>query len=235
MTPGVGGAGNTHASRTGFYHLTNINRKAATYLTSTSWLNSKVTANMNVNDVCNAFWNGSTVNFFKSGYSDTTFCSNTGELAAVFLHEWGHGLDTNTGGAANEQGSGEAVGDTFAFLETRDACIGSNFRPGMVCKNCTTCTGVRDVSDFSLSGTRRISRPSNVTGPGGIACDTYIGSGGIACPFTHPSSFQAYRGPMGYEGHCESYIASSANWDLTQSLVAEFGAEEGWQSMDRIW
>ena len=31
-TPGVGGAGNTHASRTGFYHLTNINRKAAGFL-----------------------------------------------------------------------------------------------------------------------------------------------------------------------------------------------------------
>ena len=91
-----------------------------------SWLNGKVTANMNINQTCNAFWNGSTVNFYRSGGG----CSNTGEIAAVFLHEWGHGMDTNSGGAASENGTGEAVGDTFAFLETRDGCIGQNFLPG---------------------------------------------------------------------------------------------------------
>ncbi|PYQ55410.1 MAG: hypothetical protein DMF53_28185, partial [Acidobacteria bacterium] len=78
---------------------------------------------------CNAFWNGSTVNFFQSGAG----CSNTGEIAAVFLHEWGHGLDQFTGGAAADKGTGEAVGDTFAFLETKDACIGRNFKPGVPC------------------------------------------------------------------------------------------------------
>ena len=31
-TPGMGGSGNTHASRSGFYHLTLQNRKAITYL-----------------------------------------------------------------------------------------------------------------------------------------------------------------------------------------------------------
>lgn len=58
-TPGSGGAGNTHATRTGFYHLTNINRKAAGFLTGNAWLNGTLTANMNVNATCNAFWNGS--------------------------------------------------------------------------------------------------------------------------------------------------------------------------------
>ncbi len=125
-TPGSGGAGNTHSARTGFYHLTNINRKAAGFLAGNAWLNGTLTANMNINSTCNAFWNGSTVNFYRSGGG----CSNTGEIAAVFLHEWGHGMDTNSGGAASDKGTGEAVGDTFAFLETKDACIGKNFRPG---------------------------------------------------------------------------------------------------------
>ena len=125
-TPGVGGAGNTHASRTGFYHLTNINRKAVTFLPGNAWLNSTVTANMNVNDQCNAGWNGTSMSFFRSGGG----CSNTGEIAAVFLHEWGHGMDQNSGGAASEYGTGEAVGDTFAFLETKDPCIGHNFIQG---------------------------------------------------------------------------------------------------------
>ena len=44
-----------------------------------------------------------------------------------------------------------------------------------------------------------------------------------------------YQGPMGYEGHCESYIASSANWDLAQMLVAEHGTEAGWAQMEALW
>jgi hypothetical protein len=226
-TPGIGGAGNTHASRTGFYHLTNINRKAITFLPGNSWLNSKVTANMNINQTCNAFWNGSTVNFYRSGGG----CSNTGELAAVFLHEWGHGMDTNSGGAASEQGTGEAVGDTFAFIQTRDGCIGQNFLPGMNCTNCTACTGVRDVADFSVAGGAtgtKIASPVNVAANNGINCDRF------ACPYLSQGIFP-YQGPMGYEGHCESYIASSANWDLAQSLVAALGTEPGWARMDQIW
>ncbi len=223
-TPGVGGSGNTHATRSGFYHLTNINRKAATFLPTNSWLSGTLTANMNINNTCNAFWNGTTVNFYRSGGG----CSNTGEIAAVFLHEWGHGMDTKSGGAASDKGTGEAVGDTFAFLETKDSCIGPNFRPGVPCTNCTTCTGVRDVADFSTLGTKTIARPSTVADNNGINCDRF------SCPYLS-GGFSAYQGPMGYEGHCESYIASSANWDLAQSLVSYYGTTAGWSEMDSIW
>ena len=225
-TPGVGGAGNTHASRTGYYHLTNINRKAAGFLPGNAWLNGTVTANMNVNSTCNAFWDGSTVNFYRSGGG----CSNTGEIAAVFLHEWGHGMDTNSGGASSDKGTGEAVGDTFAFLETKDACIGKNFQPGVACANCNaTCTGVRDLASFATGGSHTIAKPSTVADNAGINCDRY------SCPYYQFVFIGAYQGPMGYEGHCESYIASSANWDLAQQLVARWGTTTGWQKMDAIW
>lgn len=230
-TPGIGGPGNTHASRTGFYHLTLINQTAQTYYPSNTWLQSKVTANMNINDTCNAYWNGFSLNFFKSGGG----CSNTGELAGVFLHEWGHGMDQNTGGSASENGSGEAVGDTFSFLYTKDSCIGTNFFPGGTCHNCSTgCTGVRDVAAFAVYGPdgtpmvgNVVAKPSTVKDPNGI--DAY-GS----CPYYTPQG-QPYQGPMGYEGHDESLIASSANWDLTRILINEFGPQQGWQQMNRIW
>jgi hypothetical protein len=164
------------------------------------------------------------VNFYRSGGG----CSNTGEIAAVFLHEWGHGMDTNSGGAASDKGSGEAVGDTFAFLETKDPCIGKNFRPGVACANCnSTCTGVRDMASFASGGSHTIAKPSNVTSDTGINCDRY------ACPYT--SGLSAYQGPMGYEGHCESYIASTANWDLAKQLTTRWGTTTGWQKMDAIW
>jgi len=224
-TPGVGGAGNTHATRTGFYHLTNINRKAAGFLPGNAWLASTVTSNMNINATCNAFWDGSTVNFYRSGGG----CSNTGEIAAVFLHEWGHGMDTNSGGAAADKGTGEAVGDTFAFLETKDSCIGQNFQPGVPCANCGACTGVRNVAAFALGGSATIAKPANVAANAGINCDRYN------CPYFQFIFIGAYQGPMGYEGHCESYIASSANWDLAQALVTRWGNPVGWQKMDAIW
>ena len=46
---------------------------------------------MNINLTCNAFWNGSTVNFYHAAAA----AGNTGEIAAVFDHEWGHGMDNN--------------------------------------------------------------------------------------------------------------------------------------------
>lgn len=225
-TPGVGGAGNTHAARTGFYHLSTINRKAASYLPGNAWLNGVLTANMNINNYCNAYWSPSagTVNFYRSGGG----CSNTGEIAAVFLHEWGHGMDQNSGGTASEQGSGEAVGDTFAFIQTRNACIGPNFTPGVPCYNCNaSCTGVRDLASFALNGSHTIAKPANVTSNTGIDCDRW------SCPYYYYG--QPYMGPMGYEGHCESYIAGSANWDLAQKLVAAHGTETGWARMEWIW
>ncbi|MES1243819.1 MAG: hypothetical protein ABUT39_19595 [Acidobacteriota bacterium] len=224
-TPGVGGVGNTHSSRTGYYHLTNINRKAATFFPANAWLAGTLTANMNINSTCNAFWNGTTVNFYRSGGG----CSNTGEIAAVFLHEWGHGMDTNSGGAASDAGSGEAVGDTFAFLETKDPCIGQNFQPGVNCYNCTACTGVRDVADFAVGGSAVIAKPANVTNNSSLNCDRY------SCPYYQFIFIGAYQGPMGYEGHCESVIASSANWDLAQNLIARWGTPTGWSKMDSIW
>ncbi|MCP4659859.1 MAG: hypothetical protein GY856_31030, partial [bacterium] len=53
-TPGFGGAGNTHASRTGFYEPNKIIEMARGQLPSNSWLQSRLTSNMNINSTCNA-------------------------------------------------------------------------------------------------------------------------------------------------------------------------------------
>lgn len=220
-TPGIGGSGNTHSARSGYYHLTNINRKAATFDPSNSWLDGTLTAKMNLTTAtCNAKWSPGTgtVDFYQSSGS----CGNTGEIAAVFLHEWGHGYDTNAGGPTTDRGSSEAFADTMAILELKDSCIGPGFYSTPSCNNCDVCTGVRDVEEFSLSGNHTIASPSTIEDNNGINCDY------TSCP-------SGYAGVMGYQGHCESYIASSANWDLAQMLVAEHGTTVGWETMDAIW
>ena len=124
-TPGTGGGGNTHASRTQFYHLNRAKEVGRGWL-NRPWLNEQLTANVNIADTCNAYWNGSTVNFFRSGGG----CGNTGEIAAVSLHEYGHGLDSNDGnGGSPENGTGETYGDFTAALATHSSCIGSRL-PG---------------------------------------------------------------------------------------------------------
>ena len=144
-TPGFGGAGNTHASRSGFYELNRIKEMARSHLPSNTWLQGRLTANMNINNTCNAFWNGSTVNFYRSGGG----CANTGEIAAVFDHEWGHGMDANdvVGGIASP--SGEGIADIYSALRLYDSCIGRNFLSSTPCSGngdpCITCTGVRDI------------------------------------------------------------------------------------------
>jgi PKD repeat protein len=226
-----GGAGNTRAARNGFYYLTRINRKASTYLPTNAWIQGKVTANMNINDLCNANWDGEEMNFFRSGTANANVsCANTGEIPAVFLHEWGHAMDQHSGGQANEYGSGEAVGDTFAFLEMKDACIGNGFYTNQNgCYNCDdACSGVRDVGAFSTHGAAAIAKPSTITANAGPNCDRYT------CPYLAEGIYP-YQGPMGYEGHCESYIAGSANWDLAQSLVSAHGESAGWAAMNTIW
>ncbi len=233
VVSGDGGAGNTRASRTGYYHLNRIAEDARRYLPDNPWLQRNLQAVVNIDASCNAYWDGS-VNFYKS----SARCANTGEILGVFLHEWGHGMDSNDGGPfVSEYGSGEAVGDTFAALTTRNACIGWGFYrdPAAVCHNCTTCTGVRDLSVFARGTARPIASPANATAAAGMNCGRLRGLGDVACPYIHPQMGVPYQGVMGYEGHCESLIAGSAVWDLTRSLAARYGEDDGYDRMKTIW
>ena len=104
-TPGIGGAGNTHSAREQFYQVNRIKEVARGWLPSNTWLNAKLTVNVNLNQTCNAYWNGSTLNFFKSGGG----CNNTGEIAGVSLHEFGHGIDQNDGTGTATDGAHRRV------------------------------------------------------------------------------------------------------------------------------
>jgi len=237
-TPGFGGNGNTHAGRSSFYHLNLIKDKTKYYLgvgpSDTHWLNNQLESRTNISGDCNAYWDGTRLKFYQLYDLTATYgvqcptdatvdyvCSNTGEISAIFLHEFGHGLDDNTNGAPPENGSGEAYGDIMAFLQTHDACIGNNFVPNCPCEyGCGAgCTGVRDV-DVAPN-----VAPANIdVAP--ADCDRWT------CPYLW--GIWPYQGPMGYEGHCESLIASGAVWDMIQGFVARYG-DAGWALGDRIW
>jgi hypothetical protein len=169
-TPGIGGAGNTHSSRSGFYELNKIKEMARGQLPSNSWLTAQLTSNMNINQTCNAFWGGGTVNFYRSGGG----CFNTGEIAGVFDHEWGHGIDDNDVNGNIASPSGEGIADVYTALRLNTSCIGRHFR-STVCTgngdNCLTCTGVRDI-DYQkrVSGNPHTYTWSNSNCGGSVHC-----------------------------------------------------------------
>jgi len=169
-TPGIGGAGNTHASRSGFYELNKIKEMARGQLPSNTWLTQQMTSNMNINNTCNAFWNGSTVNFYRSGGG----CFNTGEIAAVFDHEWGHGLDDNDINGTIATPSGEGIADIYSALRLNDSCIGRHFTSSVCSGNgdpCLTCTGVRDIDYLKRqSGNPHTYTWSNANCAGSVHC-----------------------------------------------------------------
>ncbi len=93
-----------------------------------------LTSNVNIPDVCNAYYDGN-VNFFSAGSG----CNNTGQIADVNYHEWGHGFHAWSLEAGVWDGSvGEGAADVVAFLLTEDSLIAPFFN--------TSGSGIRDVS-----------------------------------------------------------------------------------------
>jgi hypothetical protein len=195
-TPGLGGSGNTHSARTSFYELNRIKEQARGQLPANPWLQEQLTANVNITSSCNAFWNGATVNFYRSGGG----CANTGELAGVIDHEWGHGMDDND---ANPMISnpGEGIADIYAYLRLDTSCIGRGFEPGSNCGGfgdpCTICDGVRDI-DYAK---RQSGQPHDVNW-----IDAACGNGNST--------------PCRGSTHCEGAVYAEAVYDLVNRDLA---------------
>ncbi len=228
-TPGSGGAGNTHAARTQFYNVNRAKEVGRGWLPSNTWLNGQLTVNVNLNQTCNAYWNGSTLNFFRSGGG----CNNTGELPGVSLHECGHGLDSNDGsGTSADNGTGETYGDFTAALATHSSCVGNGFlhlelrrlrqRLHLLHRACATSTGP------STAATRRRRSPTSPRPPARSPRPTIPTT---SAPAARTPS-RAAQTTKKREGHCESYVSSEALWDLANRDMPSPGSGAAW-ALDR--
>lgn len=118
------------SERNTFYHL-NVVREFARTLSAApalSNLDEQVPGLVEINSECNAFFDGRGVNFFKSSLQ----CGNTGEIASVIHHEYGHGihiwLTSNLTGRAPSNGAiKEAVADIVSNMISDDPRIGLGF------------------------------------------------------------------------------------------------------------
>ncbi|MEQ1502349.1 MAG: hypothetical protein ABMB14_08965 [Myxococcota bacterium] len=95
-------------------------------ITSVAGQGGRLGITVNINQACNAYYDGS-LNFFEAGQN----CSNTGQIADVVYHEWGHGFHAFSVETGTVDGSvGEAAGDTVAMFNTGDHLIAPFFIQG---------------------------------------------------------------------------------------------------------
>jgi hypothetical protein len=91
-----------------------------------STLDTPITANVNINQDCNAFFDGKTVNFFHASMR----CENTGRIQDVVFHEFGHSVHTaeiRPGVGAFDGAMSEGAADFFAVQITEDPGMGRGF------------------------------------------------------------------------------------------------------------
>lgn len=231
--------GNTHSSRTGFYEL---NRMIELFRSRigpgdpafafVNGLPGPVTAEMNIDQNCNANFNPTTldINFFTSGSVGTTACRNTGEIAAVFDHEWGHFMDFVDGNGLSSPS--EAYGDIAGIARLNDSCVGRGFfldsPNGGLCtgfgNTCTECSGVRDDDFLKKIG----MLPSDVDWASGNHASL---PGGCTAPSTVPLPAPGLQSaPCGGSVHCNGMVPGEAFVDLyTRDLRCQ-GAG-GWENV----
>ena len=102
-----------------------VRRIARKWLPGMRWLRrTMLTSNVNLDLACNAFYSHAelSVNYYRSGDG----CNNTGLIADVIHHEWGHAIDFAT--LVLDGSTGEGTADVIAMHMTRHPAIAPGFR-----------------------------------------------------------------------------------------------------------
>ncbi len=208
-TPAGASAGNTASSRSAFYEVNKIAEQARGWLPGNTWLQSQLQTEVNILSTCNAFYSPSVgdINFYRSGGG----CRNTGEIAGVFDHEWGHALDDNDSGGALSNTS-EAYADIAAIYRLHASCVGHGFwwTSNRGCGMTADGTGFNaneaqtgpSHCDTDCSGVRDADWAKHADG----LPDTALG---FVC-----NSCNSSTGPCGRQVHCAAAPPRQAAWDL---------------------
>lgn len=89
-------------------------------------LDQQLVVNVNIDQGCNAFFDGTAVNLFRR----TARCENTGRIEDVVLHEYGHRVHTAeivAGVGSFDAAMSEGAADFFAASITGDSAVGRGF------------------------------------------------------------------------------------------------------------
>ncbi len=126
---------NSHpAERDVFYHVNLVRDYVKAIDPNFDGVDYEMPANVNLAQTCNAFWDGFNVNFFLAGGG----CANTGQIADVIYHEFGHGVTQFAYAPVSPDGAmNEGMSDYLAATITNQPLIGLGFYgPGTYLRTC---------------------------------------------------------------------------------------------------
>jgi len=218
----------TSAVRNGYFHLNRVRLLTTQWIDEETlpWLGETVPANMNILDECNAYSTGDTVNFFVSSWVlGGSTCNNTGQIASVMMHEWGHCLDAWAGQGHGDFATGEGHADVMAFFNSHEDCLGPGFftlnqccrRPPcndtnyyayMANEACRAKGALRSMENYEDQYSYNTPVPDADATTSNIMTRCYPGGAGVP-------------GPLGREVHCEGQIHDQIVWDLAKALQSE--------------
>jgi MYXO-CTERM domain-containing protein len=119
------------AQLSGYIHANLVKEHAALIAPTMTFIAAELPVLVNEDDPmgCNAFWNGSSINFLKAKGG----CNNTARLGDVVYHEFGHGFHQHAilaGVGALDASLGEGTGDIMNASMTHDAHLAPGFFQG---------------------------------------------------------------------------------------------------------
>lgn len=208
--------GNTAASRTAFYEINKVAEMARGWLPGNKWLKHRqVLTRVNLcGGACNAHYDATegTVNFQHAD----GICRNTGEIATVIDHEWGHALDDNDA-IGDASITSEAYADIAAIYRQQISCVGYGiFHSTSTVRDCgTTADGSNADED---PRTDPMARHCDVDCPGYRDADSERhvlpapDTPAFACEFCRGRTIAP--GPCGALPHCDAAPSRQAAWDL---------------------
>ncbi|MBC8068694.1 MAG: hypothetical protein IAG13_10205, partial [Deltaproteobacteria bacterium] len=113
------------AQLSAFVHVSRANAYVRGIAPALDWLDTTVTANVNIDNTCNAISDGNTLYFFRAGD-----CENMARLADVVYHEFGHSVHRAAiipGVGAQSSALSEGISDYLAASMQNDSGMGRGF------------------------------------------------------------------------------------------------------------
>ena len=109
-----------------YVHATQVKEYIRAIAPDFAYLDNKLPVRVNITDVCNAFSDGDSINFFAAGGG----CENTGRIADIVYHEFGHSTHRQSlimGVGAFDGALSEGISDYLSGTITNDSGLGRGF------------------------------------------------------------------------------------------------------------
>ena len=122
----------TIQERTAYYAVNKVHDHLKSVFPTFNGLDYPLETNVDESGTCNAFFAGSSINFYEEGMSSngTDYCEATAKVVDVVYHEYGHAINSNRYNSGSGMLNGalnEGFADVWAFTLTLDPILGIGF------------------------------------------------------------------------------------------------------------